>query len=241
VSICELLPWDTAFFGFPIARVRSACLTESLAAEIDAWCQENSIRCLYFLARPDDPATSRLAEQHGFHLVDIRMTLVAHPSASSGEVRLAEIRPARPDDIPALERISRDCYDDSRFYSDPNFPSDRVASLYETWIRQSCQGYATAVLVAEIDGLPQGYISCHLDDPARIGLLGVSAQARARGLGRALLASALEWFGSRGAGSVSVVTQGRNTASQRLYQRCGFLTRSVELWYHKWFDSAARD
>ena len=34
---------------------------------------------------------------------------------------------------------------------------------------------------------------------------------------------------------MKVVTQGRNIAGQRLYQRCGFLTRSVELWYHKWY------
>jgi hypothetical protein len=34
---------------------------------------------------------------------------------------------------------------------------------------------------------------------------------------------------------VNVVTQGRNSKAQRLYERCGFLTRSVQLWYHRWF------
>jgi hypothetical protein len=34
---------------------------------------------------------------------------------------------------------------------------------------------------------------------------------------------------------VQVITQGRNYAAQRLYQRAGFVTRKTELWYHKWF------
>jgi len=30
------------------------------------------------------------------------------------------------------------------------------------------------------------------------------------------------------------VTQGSNIAAQRLYQRSGFLPKSVQLWYHFW-------
>jgi hypothetical protein len=30
-------------------------------------------------------------------------------------------------------------------------------------------------------------------------------------------------------------TTQRNYAAQRLYQRCGFLTGSIHLWYHKWY------
>jgi hypothetical protein len=33
----------------------------------------------------------------------------------------------------------------------------------------------------------------------------------------------------------TVVTQGRNVVSQRVYQRCAFMTRSAQLWYHCWF------
>ena len=28
---------------------------------------------------------------------------------------------------------------------------------------------------------------------------------------------------------------GRNLAAQRLYQRSGFVTASLQLWYHRWF------
>ena len=50
-----------------------------------------------------------------------------------------------------------------------------------------------------------------------------------------LIAAAMEWFGTEGALEVDVVTQGRNLAAQRLYQRNGFVTRRFELLYHKWF------
>ncbi len=35
---------------------------------------------------------------------------------------------------------------------------------------------------------------------------------------------------------VSVVTQGRNIAPQKLYQKCGFISYSTMIWYHRWFN-----
>ena len=62
------------------------------------------------------------------------------------------------------------------------------------------------------------------------------AGSRGRGGGSALVQGALAWFADRGVTQVLVVTQGRNVGAQRLYQKAGFLTRKVELWYHRWFD-----
>jgi len=45
----------------------------------------------------------------------------------------------------------------------------------------------------------------------------------------------MNWFADQNASNITVVTQGRNVAAQRLYQRLGFVTRSLELTYHKWF------
>jgi ribosomal protein S18 acetylase RimI-like enzyme len=60
------------------------------------------------------------------------------------------------------------------------------------------------------------------------------------GVGRKLVVASLGWFDAHGADRVTVVTQGRNIAAQRLYQRCGFLTRSTGLWYHRWFSEYRR-
>ena len=229
---CEVLAWDSSFFGFPIARATGDRLTAERMRAIDSWCTANRVRCLYLLSRADDPLTTRLAEDHGFHLADVRLTLRrSGPCSPTGPVR-----PARPEDIPILESISGECYQDSRFYYDLNFPRSLCASLYATWIRLSCEGFADAVLVAEFEGTAVGYVSCHLRE-AKIGLVGVSSRARGAGVGATLVERAVEWFQARGVGEVFVVTQGRNGAAQRLYQRCGFLTHAVQLWYHKWYPS----
>jgi len=241
VEPCEFLPWDTAFFGRRIARVVGHRLNPQRVCAILEWCRVREIEYLYFLAAVDDQQTVRLAEDHGFRLVDIRVTLQCsigdRRSGRSDETAQAvRVRPARAGDIPLLQEIARTSYGDSRFYFDPCFSVEACENLYATWIKRSCEGYADAVLVAEAEGRPIGYVSCHLLSNKRhgqIGLVGVGPQARNRGVGHLLICHSLQWFAERGVDEVSVVTQGRSIAAQRLYQRCGFATHSVQLWYHK--------
>ena len=70
---------------------------------------------------------------------------------------------------------------------------------------------------------------------SQIGLIAIAAGHQGRGLGRLLVEHSLEWARHAGAQVMTVVTQGRNVPAQRLYQRCGFVTASFELWYHRWF------
>lgn len=231
----DILDWDSGFFGFRIARVRSDVLTPEDAGQIDAWCGQVGVQCLYLLCPAGDTATIRVAEDHGYRLMDLRTTLRWMPQTEATAAPAAT-RPARPEDLPALEAISRECYHDTRFCSDPRFPRPLVTRLYETWIRRSVEGFADSVLVTDDSVGPSGYITCHRQG-WRIGLLGVSERARAQGVGRALVAGALEWFNSQQAPHVVVVTQGRNAAALRLYQRCGFALESIALWYHKWYGS----
>ncbi|HEV2348381.1 MAG TPA: GNAT family N-acetyltransferase [Terriglobia bacterium] len=237
-SICEHLHWDSKFFGRRIARVKGNLLTDTDMVNIRIWCEENRIECLYFLAASADAKTSRLAESNNFRLVDVRVTLDCPVPAkhAPGDAR-SSVRGALQRDIPTLQRIARVSHRDSRFYYDGNFPNSLCDSLFEVWIERSCRGWAENVLVAEDEGEPAGYISCHLPAPAtgKIGLFGVSEKARGKGLGKDLVSEALRWFANQGVESVKVVTQGRNVRAQRLYERCGFVTRSVELWFHRWF------
>lgn len=239
-SLCQYLDWDSDFFGCRIARITVNRLSQEDMEHVMIWCNSHAIDCLYFLADTGDAGTVRLAEDNEFRLVDIRVTLERQlddmPVVGDG-VTQSIIRLCTPEDVSALRAIARVSHRDSRFYYDSNFPTSLCDALYETWIEKSCNGYADAVLVAELQGRPVGYISCHLVDQVQgqIGLFGVSADSQGKGLGSMLVKGSLHWFAAHGRIQVTVVTQGRNCRAQRLYQRCGFLTRSVQLWYHRWF------
>jgi dTDP-4-amino-4,6-dideoxy-D-galactose acyltransferase len=237
IPLCTLLEWDSAFFGCRIARVEGDQLDAERNEQIMAWCAAERIDCLYFLCRSDDPASVRLAEDSSFRLVDLRVTLECVLHKGERPYPAAGIRPVQPSDIPTLRDIAAVSHTDTRFYADPNFNRTRAAHLYSAWIEKSARGDADAVLVALAADKPAGYISCHLDGDSagHIGLIAVAEHARGQRLGSLLVDHALAWFAQQNVTRAQVVTQGRNITAQRLYQRRGFVTHSVKLWYHRWF------
>lgn len=243
-ACCELLPWDTEHFGCRIARVCGDTLNPELVSRVDDWCRSHQIRGLYFLSRADDPAIIQTAEGNGFALVDIRVTFAhlmidSHDRHCPALPETVCIRPAQPDDLPGLQAMARTGHRDTRFFSDPHFPQARAEELYSKWITLEVQGHASAVLVAaSATNQPLGYVSCHWDSSrqeGQIGLVGVSQEHRGLGIGKNLMRAALDWYRDRAAQRVTVVTQGKNRAAQRLYQQCGFLSLDLQLWYHKWY------
>lgn len=242
-SVCAYLEWDSNFFGMRIGRIEGRRLSPELLAATTDWAHENRMDCLYFLSVADDPQTVHLAEQEGFQQVDVRMTFEGEvPGAPVAQAPSdATVRLAREEDLPALQAIAAVSHRDTRFYFDGHFDRARCDQLYETWIANSLHGFAQAVLVAERGGRPLGYVTLHLRDSesgpeSQIGLIAIAPGHQGGGLGRLLVEHSLEWARGNRARVMKVVTQGRNVPAQRLYQRCGFVTASFELWYHRWFD-----
>src|SRR5436305_1654736 len=118
-SPCQLLTWDSEFFGFPMARVREATLTAERCGQIDAWCNANAIRCLYFQASSDDGPTQRLAASHGYFVVDVRMTFEWDATARNLPTSPSlGVRASVAQDIPTLESIAAESHRQTRFYLD---------------------------------------------------------------------------------------------------------------------------
>jgi len=243
--ICEYLEWDSQFFERRIARANVSYLSDEVVAEINIWCRLHDVECLYFLASSADQRTVKLAQENAFRFVDVRVTLDLQrgkPCEGSDNRSGLRLRNAVESDIPALRALARNGYRDSRFYYDGNFPSRQCDELYETWIENSCRGWASNVLVAGEGEDVDGYLTCHLPNSGsgQIGLVGVSEKAQGKGIGKDLVSHAIGWFVRQGIEDISVVTQGRNVRAQRLYQSCGFATRSVELWFHRWFSETRK-
>ena len=74
-EVCRSLEWDSRFFGINIGRVNGSRLAKEQMASLLDWCRAQEIDCLYLLADSGHQETSELAAQHGFQLVDIRLTL----------------------------------------------------------------------------------------------------------------------------------------------------------------------
>lgn len=231
----QLLAWDSEFFGRRIARVTARCLEPGQMDELREWVRHEKVECLYYLADAADTTSVRVAEDAGFRLTDLRVTRVLEPLPSPSG-KLEGIRPARPEDIPALRAIARVSHGDARFFHDPKLPPERCAALYETWIERACEGRADHVWVAEQDGLAVGYMTCVLVPPATgsLDLSAVASERRGSGIGERLVRASLGWFVRQGCREARVVSQARNLSAARLFERVGFRTASVELWYHLW-------
>lgn len=234
---CELLEWDSDFFGKRIARVVRRVADAEAVAEILAWREREAIDCLYLLVQASDDTAIRLAETMGFHLVDLRVTLsldlVAGERATAPQ---PTIRPVQNSDWPALLSLARSLHHDTRFFVDGHFSRERCETLYAIWLEQCGSAPCSQVWVAEQEGQPAGYIACQATaaGEGRISLLGVAPSRHRQGLGSALVRTGLDWCAGVGLRTVSVVTQGRNIRALRLYQRYGFSTSSLEFWYHLW-------
>ncbi|PJF27356.1 MAG: hypothetical protein CUN53_04375 [Phototrophicales bacterium] len=227
---CTLLEWDSAFFDMRLARVMGDDLGEARR-----WCAEHEIDGAYLLIDSAQLDLIQSAERHGFHLVDVRVTLDRSLDNADIVPIGDRVRPATIEDIPTLESIARVNYGMTRFSVDPHFPQDRVEAMYAYWIAKSVNGGANITWITCDENVVTGYLSCLLDKTeGQIGLVGIDPAHQNRGAGSALVCAGLRWFAEHGAQRVSVVTQGRNIAAQRLYQKHGFRTASVMLWYHWW-------
>jgi dTDP-4-amino-4,6-dideoxy-D-galactose acyltransferase len=241
-ELLQTLPWDTEFFGLKIGRVLRSRLDVGSLEAIGILAKQGGFRCLYFQAEPDDAETVSVAEEGGFHLVDVRIVL-EHPFDGRpapvprypvpGDIQL---RSPRPNDVPTLEQIAVEIGHTSRFCFDRHFPGDACPRLYRAWLHKAIAEDHDSVMVAHLPEGAVGLIACSLqaNSVGEIQLAGVQSGRRGRGVGTALVQGALDWFRAQGVVRAEVTTQARNVPAQRLYQQMGFFTRRMTLYYHKW-------
>jgi GNAT superfamily N-acetyltransferase len=240
---CELLEWDSEHFGFPVARVLGSSLDRDVAGRVDEWCRSNQVRCIYLLADAEDADTSRVAAESAFRIVDGRV-VVRRALEGLGEPHLSgvagmEVREAVEADLGHLREIASVSHHGSRFFFDTGFPDARCAALYEAWIDRGFVDPDRNLWVATLEGVPAGY---HVIGPAgpdgirRLELLAVDPNRHGRGIGTALILSTMGALRSEGADETWTILSPRNVPSIRLHERVGFLTESVQVWHHKWYD-----
>jgi len=238
---CRLLEWDSEHFGFPIAEVTGGKLDQEVTPQIETWCREQGVRCLYLLADADDAPTALLAADHDFRVVDHRVIARrdlrgVKPAPDPEGFRVREATEA---DLPRIRKIAARSHGATRFYFDGRFPRERSDAMYEVWVRNGLTDERLQLNVAEADGELLGYHVIRRPGPDRAGngvLLAVDDRHRGRGVDLGLMNVAAGWSISLGAESVTATMQGRSAGVIRMHERLGYLTESVHVWHHRWFD-----
>lgn len=130
------------------------------------------------------------------------------------------LRPARLDDIPALQSVERDA--DARFgVAGEVIPDDDARRAVE----------AGKITVAEVDGAVVGwvYLGAIAGEPC-IGQISVTIEHGRKGIGTALLTRALEQARDRGAASVVLNTERDRPWNAPWYARHGFAVVPEDQW-----------
>lgn len=242
-QLFELLPWDSEFFDLSIGRILETKLDEKSINTLLTEAKTEGVRCLYFEADPNDAKTVAQAEKNGFHLVDVRVILEHSFGLSkimaSCDPMFSQVIIDSPnyEDLACMREIASYISEVSRFTFDKNFRLGEGRRLYELWAEKAYKGFADTVFVARrYKGGPSvGLIACNWHDRlASITLAGVHPEHQRCRIGTTLVQTTLDWARSKEAESMRVVTQARNIQAQRLYQKMGFFTKSMSLYYHKW-------
>lgn len=149
-------------------------------------------------------------QNYGFVLEN---TIVAYektdwavPSMGNQEVL---VRPAQPQDLPALVALDRDTFD--ALWQNTAEAFRDILAHYPFFV------------VAELDGAAVGYQSCSLvGDQGYLARVAVHPDYQRRGIGTRLMTEAVGFFKRERVRSITLNTQQDNLASQRLYRWFGF-------------------
>ncbi len=158
----EVLRWDSAFFGYPIARLHGAFFTQSPISPHDgnlepalkafvAYARQQGVRYLIASVFPEDLALIRAMSASGFTLIETRATYHRSLIDYAYPERFA-VRPATPHDVDLLAKTAVSMvnpYD--RFHADPFISEQEVARLMTEWVTNSVlNGFADITLVPDV-------------------------------------------------------------------------------------------
>ncbi|HRG99949.1 MAG TPA: hypothetical protein PLR99_27075 [Polyangiaceae bacterium] len=244
--------WDTRFWGVPYVSLDAlraigdhddrGRICEALLGALDEWLRDGGVRFVVArVASLDLPAVHAL-ERGGYRYietteangVDLRVRRYALPEPY-------RTRPARPDELGSLSRMTEGAFTSHRFYADGGFPTAKVDAMYVAWVESSLASPNWTTFVLEHDGAPKGLGIYRVEDHtgslgvkiAKLRMLTLGPRDRGRGHGLPLFWGAVEH--ARGACDLvdSTLTL-RNLPSVNIHRKVGFRALAFTSTYHRW-------
>ena len=228
------ITWDSEFFGYKIAEL-SRDIPSDLVREALSFLKYNKFRLVYFNIQPDNAPLHKAAIDNGGVLavqkVIFTMELVnQYPTSKQIVVSDSEVLTTELLDIVLQTGLH------SRFRTDPEFGKAKYEELYTLWIIKSLRKeLADEVVLYMHDGVVIGYLTLQFKpDKGVINLVGVNSNKQGKGIGKELLAKAVNLCLEKEYHTLEVATQAANIQACRFYENTGFTIARTENIYHFW-------
>lgn len=232
------IPWLTAHFGHPVARVEHLH-GAPLAPLLD---RPLPTLTLARAAAADLPALHALADR-GFRVVAADLTGVIRLDAPPTVDPAIEVTPLTPAELDAAAHLAARGHPHSPFAHDPRIGPLTAGHLYAAQLRRRPDDPDSHVLAARHRGRLQGFIVARvIHHPAAAAPLGnldfiaVDPDHRHHGLGDHLNRAALAALHARGVTAVTVRTLATNTAALATLRRLDWRIAAADLIHHHWSD-----
>lgn len=236
----ELVPWDTAAFGFPVVAITALAVGELGRAEgayghFQDWLDVHNVRIASCRLPHGSLRESMFLEDQGFRFIE----MVLHPHIEAAAVSSVRsdtltIAPAETADLPALEQLAERAFQWERYHVDPRLDPLPGQVRYRRWVRNSLSHprqrllklLDKEILVAlfVVETMADRSIYWHLN--------AVSPELHGRGYGKRAWLSMLLHHKDEGASSISTTISARNTRVLNLYAQLGFRFLPPEMTFH---------
>ncbi len=202
-------------------------------SDLNIWVKHNNITLLFTTVSFEDLG-SFISHNQGHQLTSSKIIYEYKSSEIKKSTKYTFIDSFKYDeDSSYWQEMIRDLSITSHYAKDSLIGESGALTLYRQWIKNTFSGYADKIFVAYEKNTPMGFISLKCKtEGVYIDLVAVHRKFRGRGLGQDLLIKAIKYayqFDKK----LFVTTQLENIPANRLYQKMGFLSKSVALLYHK--------
>jgi ribosomal protein S18 acetylase RimI-like enzyme len=171
----------------------------------------------------------------------VRVAVVdsARPARRVAQFARVLVRPATPEDLPAVSRLAAALVRMHHRLDPPRFMLiEPVEDGYQWFFTRELERKAARILVAEDQGAIVGYAYATLEDRnwndlldacGKLNDIYVAASARRRGAARALVDAVFAWFRERKAPRVVLLSAWQNPEAHAFFESLGFRKTMVEM------------
>ncbi len=235
-KIYQHLDWDSAFFGFKIAKILSHNPNKAIFLELMRQLSRKGYKLVYWEAAPD-AISKQAADDFNGILVDKKRSyeqIIQPDFAFSPPKKISEYSAVSANT--ELIRLAWQSGKFSRFKTDKHFTEKQFKKLYQTWIEKSVsKQIADATFIYTCHNLIRGMLTVKKERKhCQIGLIAVNNALQGKNIGRDLLNAAKHFTLAQGCNKLHVITQAQNSKACHFYEKNGFSKLHEYDYYHFW-------